>query len=246
MLPDHVAIIMDGNGRWARERLRPRIYGHIKGARVAKKVITDAVKLGLKNLTLYAFSTENWARPVDEVNFLMRLLGRYLARERQQLVAQNIRFKVIGKYRELPPAIVEEISKTIELTKNNTGLNLTFALNYGGRQELVSLFQGIVNEVEAGRLKASDLTEQHITKKLEESSVGDVDLIIRTSGEQRLSNFLTWQSAYSEFYFLETLWPDFTEGQFREALRVFRNRERRFGKISEQLHRQDGDQIRTL
>lgn len=241
MMPGHIAIIMDGNGRWAKERHRPRVFGHIKGARVAKKIITEAVKIGLKHLTLYAFSTENWARPKEEVNFLMRLLGRYLERERHLLIKQNIRFNVIGEYRELPPHVVKEIEKTIDLTQNNTGMNLTFALNYGGRQELALLMRDLAREVNEGRLSPDSISEDFLSNRLKEHSVEDADLIIRTSGEQRLSNFLTWQSAYSEFYFIETLWPDFTETHFRRALSVFNQRERRFGKTSEQIDFKDNE-----
>ena len=234
-VPDHIAIIMDGNGRWAKERHRPRIFGHIKGARVAKKIITRSVELGLKSLTLYAFSTENWGRPLDEVNFLMRLLQRYLERERHLLLQQNIRFKVIGEYRELPPAVVKEIDQTIEMTKQNTGMNLTFALNYGGRQELVIVMREFAERVHAGLMKASDISEKLVSDTLFLRSVGDPDLIIRTSGELRLSNFLTWQSAYSELYFTPVLWPDFDVDDFQEAIHVFRRRERRFGVTSEQI-----------
>lgn len=234
-MPTHVAIIMDGNGRWAKERHRPRAFGHIKGARVAKKIITKSVQLGLKNLTLYAFSTENWGRPVEEVSFLMRLLKRYLARERHLLIKQNIKFKVIGQYDELPPPIVEEIRLTMELTKMNTGMNLTFALNYGGRQDLVLLIKQMAAEAQSGHLKTDDITESLVSQRLKEMSVGEPDLIIRTSGEQRLSNFLTWQSAYSELYFTSVLWPDFDENHFQTALDSYRRRERRFGQTSEQI-----------
>lgn len=234
-LPDHIAIIMDGNGRWAKERRRPRLFGHIKGARVAKKTITHSVELGIKNLTLYAFSTENWGRPAEEVSFLMRLLKRYLARERHSLIKQNIRFNVIGQYQDLPPAVVEEIELTINQTQSNTGMNLTFALNYGGRQELVLVMRELAEQVKIQKLNSQAITEELISEMLTKQSVSDPDLIIRTSGELRLSNFLTWQSAYSELYFTDVLWPDFEVSDFKKALESFQKRERRFGQTSEQI-----------
>lgn len=234
-MPEHIAIIMDGNGRWAKERHRPRIFGHIKGARVAKKIISKSVQLGIKNLTLYAFSTENWGRPPEEVSFLMRLLKRYLERERHLLNEQNIKFKVIGQYQELPPAVVSEIDQTIKETKNNTGMNLTFALNYGGRQDLVHVMRNVATQIQSGHLDPSHISESMISEILLQQSVGDPDLIIRTSGEIRLSNFLTWQSAYSELYFTSVLWPDFNESDFLKALDSFNGRERRYGYTSEQV-----------
>lgn len=234
-MPGHIAIIMDGNGRWAKDRFRPRIFGHIKGARVAKKIITKSVEIGVQNLTLYAFSTENWGRPAEEVSFLMRLLQRYLIRERHLLLKQNIRFNVIGQFKELPPLVVEEIEKTIALTQQNTGMRLTFALNYGGRQDLVMVMRQMADEVRQGLLLPHEISEALVSERLAEQSVGDPDLIIRTSGELRLSNFLTWQSAYSELYFTPVLWPDFDERDFLRALESFRSRQRRFGQTSEQL-----------
>jgi undecaprenyl diphosphate synthase len=234
-LPGHIAIIMDGNGRWAKERRRPRIFGHIKGARVAKKIISRSVELGIKDLTLYAFSTENWGRPAEEVNFLMRLLKRYLHRERHLLVKQNIRFNVIGQYKDLPAPVIEEIELTIEASKANTGMNLTFALNYGGRQELVQVMRELAYQVKNSKLSAQDINEEIVSELLLKTSVGDPDLIIRTSGELRLSNFLTWQAAYSELYFTNTLWPDFEVIDFEKALESYKKRERRFGQTSEQI-----------
>lgn len=231
---NHIAIIMDGNGRWAQERSRPRVFGHIKGARVAKKIITQSVKLGIKNLTLYAFSTENWNRPADEVSFLIRLLQRYLARERRHLFEQNIRFNVIGEYHKFPSLVAKEIELTIEQTKNNTGMTLSFALNYGGRQELVSLMQDLSERVLRGELKPEDITENLISTELARRSVGEPDLLIRTSGELRLSNFLIWQSTYSELYFTPVLWPDFNETELMKAIDSYHQRERRFGCTSQQ------------
>jgi undecaprenyl diphosphate synthase len=233
--PGHVAIIMDGNGRWAQQKLRPRIFGHIKGARVAKKIITRSVELGLSGLTLYAFSTENWMRPQEEVSFLMRLLGRYLKKEINNLIKQNIRFRVIGDIERLPPLIIEQIKNCTELTKNNTGLNLTFALNYGGRQEIICSVKKIAQDLKKQKIEISQINEELLTTLIETDSVGPPDLIMRTSGEMRLSNFLIWQAAYSELYFTKVLWPDFTVQDFEKALGEFSYRERRFGRTSEQV-----------
>lgn len=234
-IPVHIAIIMDGNGRWAQQKLRPRIFGHIKGARVAKKIITRSVELGLNNLTLYAFSTENWMRPQEEVSFLMRLLGRYLNKEINNLVKQNIQFKVIGDIEKLPSSIIEQIKRSIELTKNNTGLKLTFALNYGGRQEILFAVKKIAEKIKEHELQPDEINEQLLSEYIQNGSVGTPDLILRTSGEMRLSNFLIWQAAYSELYFTKILWPDFTVQDFERALNEFAFRERRYGKTSEQV-----------
>lgn len=231
-LPEHIAIIMDGNGRWAQARHRPRTYGHIKGARVAKRIITQSTKLGVKKLTLFAFSTENWSRPIEEVSFLMNLLERYIIRERTNLIKENIRFKVIGDITKLPQSVLSEVERTMSATQTNSGLELTFALNYGSRQELSALVKNIAIEIESGELTAERVDEHLISKRLQEVSVTDPDLIIRTSGEMRLSNFLLWQAAYSEFYFTKTLWPDFTEDDFLLAIKDYSSRERRFGTVS--------------
>lgn len=232
---NHIAIIMDGNGRWATEKGRPRVFGHIKGARVAKKIITQSVELGIKHLTLYAFSTENWNRPPTEVNFLIQLLQRYLARERHHLFQQNIRFKVIGDYHKFPSIVVREIELTMEQTKDNTGMNLSFALNYGGRQELIYVMRELAQKVQRGEMQPEEITEQIVSRVLEDHSVGEPDLLIRTSGEYRLSNFLLWQATYSELYFTSVLWPDFSEVHLLEAIQSYSQRERRFGLISEQI-----------
>jgi undecaprenyl diphosphate synthase len=234
-IPEHIAIIMDGNGRWAQQHLRPRVFGHIKGARIAKKIITRSVELGIKNLTLYAFSTENWLRPQEEVSFLMKLLGRYLKKERENLIKQNIKFQVIGDISKLPGIIVEQVDKSIEVTKNNTGMILTFALNYGGRQELVTAFQRLAEKIKVNELPVENITENLITQVVEAKSVGSPDLLIRTSGEMRLSNFLIWQAAYSELYFTKTLWPDFSIKDYEVAIEEYSLRERRFGKTSDQV-----------
>lgn len=232
-LPRHIAIIMDGNGRWAEKRSRPRIYGHIKGAQVARNIITEATKSGIKFLTLYTFSTENWKRPAAEVGFLMRLLERHLKRERATLVKQNIRFHVLGDVSRLPAPVIDELKKTIVATEANTGLQLTFALNYGGRIEIVNAAKELARRVKNGELSVEEINESTFALALEGSYMPDPDLIIRTSGEMRLSNFLTWQSSYSELYITPTLWPDFTSDDFHKAILSFSRRDRRFGSINQ-------------
>lgn len=227
----HIAIIMDGNGRWAQLRKRPRTYGHIKGARVAKKIITHASDLGLKNLTLYAFSSENWLRPETEVSFLMLLLSRYLKKESENLHKKNIRFNVIGEVSKLPKNIQSAIEHTTKLTSKNTGLHLSFAISYGSRKELVLAAQKLAKQVVTGELTIDQITEQSISDNLMTSGTPDPDLIIRTSGESRLSNFLMWQASYSELYFSQVLWPDYTAKDFSEAVKFYLSRERRFGKV---------------
>jgi undecaprenyl diphosphate synthase len=234
-IPEHIAIIMDGNGRWAQQHQRPRIFGHIKGARIAKRIITKSAELNIKNLTLYAFSSENWLRPADEVSFLMKLLGRYLKREKASLVRENIKFKVIGDITRLPELVIEQINNCIEITKNNTGLTLTFALNYGGRQEIVFAIQKIAKKIKEDKFLIEKITEETVAQFIESESVGSPDLLIRTSGEMRLSNFLIWQAAYSELYFTKTLWPDFSVKDYEVAIANYEQRERRFGKTSDQV-----------
>ncbi|KHD88037.1 MAG: UDP pyrophosphate synthase [Bdellovibrio sp. ArHS] len=231
-LPKHIAIIMDGNGRWAQLKRRPRTFGHIKGTRVAKKIITDCSRRGIKNLTLYAFSTENWFRPQAEVSLLMQILRRYLKRETENLVKENIRFSVIGDMSRIPADVAEAIDKSIEATAQCTGLNLVFALSYGSRQEITEAVRDIAARVAAGELNPEEIDESVINSALSTYPTPDPDLIIRTSGEQRLSNFLLWQAAYSEFYFTDVLWPNFTESHLEEALNAFSMRQRRFGKVT--------------
>ena len=232
---NHLAIIMDGNGRWAQKKGRPRTMGHIQGVRVAKRIITAVRELGIPHLTLYAFSAENWNRPMQEVELIMRLLYKYLVRERKLLVKQNIKFRVIGQVERLPQEIVKEIAKTVDATANNTGMTLNMALSYGGREDLVQAFKKTHELVLLGKLQACDVTVETISSLLETSNLPDPDLIIRTSGEQRLSNFLLWQSAYTELIFKDTLWPDFTKNDLLQAIEEYNKRERRFGKTSEQV-----------
>jgi undecaprenyl diphosphate synthase len=227
----HVAIIMDGNGRWAQLRDKPRTFGHIKGARVAKKIITYASDNHLKNLTLYTFSTENWSRPQEEVSFLMRLLSRYLKKETLNLHKKNIRFDVIGEIEKLPIEIQKTISDTKSLTKNNTGLRLTFAMSYSSRQEIVLAVQKIAQQFKKGEIGIDQINEACVSQNLMTSELPDPDLIIRTSGESRLSNFLMWQASYSELYFSPVLWPDYTADDFAKACQNYYQRERRFGKV---------------
>ncbi len=227
----HLAIIMDGNGRWAQLRNRHRYAGHLKGSRVAKKIIQHAVDLKIPYLTLYTFSTENWTRPKSEVHFLMNLLVRYLRREMKTLIKNNIRFKTIGHLDDLPTNVQKLLMETSEQTKSNTGLTLVFALNYGGRQEICDGFKSLVASMRAGKVSESDICEELVSKYMPSSFLPAPDLVIRTSGEQRLSNFLLWQSAYAEFYFTKTLWPDFKAEHLDAALEDYRGRQRRFGRI---------------
>lgn len=231
-LPKHIAIIMDGNGRWAQLKRHPRTFGHVKGTRVAKKIITACSRRGIKNLTLYAFSTENWFRPETEVSLLMKILRRYLKRETENLIKENIRFSVIGDLSRIPADVSTEIANSMEATAQCTGLNLVFALSYGSRQEITSTVRDIAKKVALGEISPDDIDEELINSSLSTFPTPDPDLIIRTSGEQRLSNFLLWQAAYSEFYFTDVLWPNFTESHLEEALQAFSVRQRRFGKVS--------------
>lgn len=230
--PQHIGIIMDGNGRWAQMRSRPRTYGHVKGTRVAKKIITECSDIGVKTLTLYAFSTENWLRPHAEVSFLMTLLRRYLKKETENLVKKNIRFTVIGDLTRLPLDLLKSIDFAIERTSKCTGLQLVFAVSYGSRAEIAEAVRAIAQKVEKGLLKSEEIDEQTVDSHLSTYPAKDPDLIIRTSGECRLSNFMMWQAAYSELYFTSVLWPDFSISDLHKALETFKNRERRFGGLS--------------
>jgi undecaprenyl diphosphate synthase len=234
--PKHIAIIMDGNGRWAQLKRRPRTFGHIKGTRVAKKIITACSRRGVKSLTLYAFSTENWLRPETEVRLLMKLLGRYLQRESNNLIKENIRFSVIGDLSKLPTEVASAITSSMKDTAHCTGLHLVFALSYGSRQEITNATKEIARLVSAGELSIEDINEATVNSALSTYPTPDPDLIIRTSGEQRLSNFLLWQAAYSEFYFTDVLWPNFTEAHLDQAFQSYALRDRRFGKVVANEH----------
>lgn len=234
-VPRHLAIIMDGNGRWAQARGHHRIYGHARGASVARKVIEECSAKGIANLTLFTFSTENWFRPTEEVTFLMRLLARHLQRETQTLLKNNIRFRCIGDLGRLPTLVRARVEDTIARTSHCTGMNLTFALSYGGRQELVRATQTIAAEVARGELSPESIDEATIASRLESSFLPDPDLIIRTSGEHRLSNFFLWQAAYAEFFVMDRPWPEFSVAELDQALRFFDTRQRRYGRTPEQL-----------
>ncbi len=227
----HIAIIMDGNGRWASARNKSRTFGHVRGVRVAKKIISFSQEIKISYLTLYAFSSENWMRPQTEVQLLMKLLYKYLVREREHLKKENICFKVLGQIERLPQEIVKEIVKTVEETSQNTGMVLTLALSYSGREDILQAAKKIIEIVQLEKLSPAELDENIFSQYLETSSLPDPDLVIRTSGEQRLSNFLLWQSAYSELYFTNTLWPDFTKDDLLLAIDEYHKRERRFGKV---------------
>jgi undecaprenyl diphosphate synthase len=226
---------MDGNGRWAELRGRDRTFGHLKGARVAKKTIEACAQLGVEQLTLYAFSTENWFRPKAEVAFLMKLLGRHLRKERAGLVKNNIRFSVIGDLSRVPVTIREEIFQTVDETRDCTGMGLTFALSYGSRQEITAAVRAIAEEAALGKLDPTDIDEDLVSSRLQSSFMTDPDLIIRTSGEYRLSNFLLWQAAYSELYVTPVLWPDFTQADLEIAFERYAVCERRFGQTTKQV-----------
>lgn len=237
-LPKHLAIIMDGNGRWALSRGHHRIFGHVRGASIAKKVIEDCARRGIKNLTLFTFSTENWFRPTEEVNFLMSLLARRLRRETPMLIKNNIRFHCIGQVERLPKAVRDRVAETIRQTAGCTGMNLTFALSYGGRQEIAAAVRRLARQVADGELRPDEIDEAKIAGSLESSFLPDPDLIIRTSGEHRLSNFFLWQAAYAELYICEQPWPEFTDLILEKALLDFSLRERRFGRTSDQQNSQ--------
>lgn len=230
-LPKHLAIIMDGNGRWAELRGKSRSHGHIKGTRVAKTIIQECARMGLKYLTLYAFSTENWLRPKSEVSILMKLLKKYLQKETGNLVKENIRFETIGDRDQLPQDILQAIEASREATAHCTGMKLIFALSYGSRQEIAAAAKKMAQQVEAGSLKSDSITMETFASFLQTRETPDPDLILRTSGERRLSNFLLWQSAYSELYFSQKLWPEFTKDDLIFVFQDFNQRERRFGKL---------------
>ncbi len=234
-VPVHVAIIMDGNGRWAKKRNRERVYGHQEGVNSVKAVVEAAGEIGVKYLTLYAFSSENWARPKEEVEALMSLLVNGIRDELDNIMKQNIRIKVIGDLTRLKPDVRKAVEESVEKTKNNTALTVVIALSYSGRDEIVNAVKHIAQQVKDGKLDIEDIDQELISSNLYTAGIPDPDLLIRTSGEIRISNFLLWQISYTELYFTEILWPDFKKDQFFEAIYNYQQRERRFGKISEQL-----------
>jgi undecaprenyl diphosphate synthase len=236
-LPQHIAVIMDGNGRWAQRRHLPRVAGHRAGVQSARTVIETCARLGIPALTLYAFSMENWRRPKAEIDFLMHLLREYLRRELPLIHRNNIRFLVIGRHDQLPREVRDDIDRAMEQTAANTGMKLTVALNYGGRAELVDAFNQILDHVRHNGLANARVDEEMISQCLYTAGLPDPDLLIRTSGEMRVSNFLLWQIAYAEIYVTETLWPDFSRAQLYEALLEYQKRERRYGGLAETRRR---------
>ncbi len=234
---------MDGNGRWAKSRGRPRTFGHIKGTRQAKKIIEESARLHLKHLTLYAFSAENWSRPESEIAFLMRILHRYIQKEKATLMKQNIRFETLGRIGRLPVAVSVALEDLKETTKKNTGMRLSLALSYGGRQDIVDAAIKTFELIESGKIKKEEVNETLFSSQLETRGLPDPDLIIRTSGEYRLSNFMMWQCAYSELYVTPTLWPDFTENDLHLAILNYSKRQRRFGLTGDQLEPQFRNQM---
>jgi len=234
-IPRHLAIIMDGNGRWAEKRRLPRILGHRKGVETVQQIVDDCLDLGVGYLTLYAFSSENWGRPRDEVDALMGLLGNFLKKELSQLQKRGIRLVAIGELDRLPEATVKILKDIIAKTEHNTEMVMNLALSYGSRNELTRAIQSLARDVAEGKLRSDDLSEQDIEARLDTHDIPDPDLLIRTSGEMRVSNFLLWQIAYTELYFTETLWPDFSRDELTKALQVYSNRQRRFGLTGAQL-----------
>lgn len=234
-LPKHLAIIMDGNGRWAKQKGFLRAIGHENGTKSVRVTVETCAKLGIENLTLYAFSTENWNRPKLEVDTLMKLLVHSLKNELKTLQENNIRLNSIGNLEQLPKSIRKELNEVIEITKSNSRMTLTLALSYGSREELISAVKNISHKVKNNIISIDSIDESIINQHLYTLNLPDVDLLIRTSGEHRISNFLLWQIAYAEFYFTDVLWPDFKENDLYEAIISYQKRERRFGKTSEQI-----------
>lgn len=230
-IPNHVAIILDGNGRWAKKRLMPRNYGHVKGAKTVEQICEDAWNMGIKYLTVYAFSTENWKRPQSEVDALMKLLRNYLKDCIERSNSNNMRVRVIGDKTGLNDELRQKICELEEMTKKNTGLNFTIAINYGSRDEMIRAMKKMAADVKDGKVEPDSIDEQLFEGYLDTEGIPDPDLLIRTSGEQRLSNYLLWQLAYTEFYFTDVLWPDFSKDDLAMAIVAYNNRDRRFGKI---------------
>ncbi|MDB9534355.1 isoprenyl transferase [Dolichospermum planctonicum CS-1226] len=231
LLPRHVAVIMDGNGRWAKRQGLPRIVGHKAGVNALKDLLHCCKDWGIKALTAYAFSTENWKRPQEEVEFLMTLFQRVLRQELREMVEENVQIQFVGDLSALPKALQTEISRSMAETKDNRSILLTIATNYGGRQEILQACVAIAQKVKEGLLKPEEISEEVFESHLYTAGIGDPDLLIRTSGEMRLSNFLLWQMAYGEIYISDALWPDFNRSEFHRALSAYQQRERRFGKV---------------
>ncbi|WP_199249934.1 isoprenyl transferase [[Phormidium] sp. ETS-05] len=230
-LPNHVAVIMDGNGRWAKQKGLPRIMGHQRGVDSLKALLRCCKDWGIGALTAYAFSSENWGRPLDEVNFLMSLFERVLRQELKEMMAENVQIRFVGNLEALPKSLQAEIESAMTATRNNKDIKFTVATNYGGRQEIVQACRAIAEKVQRGQLQPDQIDEILFERHLYTADLGDPDLLIRTSGEMRLSNFLLWQAAYSELYVTDTLWPDFDREEFHRAIYSYQQRHRRFGKL---------------
>lgn len=235
-IPKHIAIIMDGNGRWAKRRALPRVAGHHEGVNSVREIVEACAQIGVKYLTLYTFSTENWKRPKDEVSILMRLLLSSLRDERDKLHSNNVRLRTIGDFSSLPQEVQDEFLDAIELTKKNTGLTLVLALSYSGRWDIITAARKAAKEVKKGNLTPEEITDELFSRYLSTSDIPDPDLLIRTSGEVRISNFLLWQLAYSEMYITDIPWPEFRRKELYQAVESYQTRERRYGLVSEQLH----------
>ena len=237
-LPQHVAIIMDGNGRWAEQRGLSRLHGHRVGKDSVRAVVESARKLGIRYLSLFAFSTENWNRPPKEVDALMQLLRRYLASELDKMMKHEIRLIAVGSLRRLPPAVREALRAAVASTRNNTGMTVVLAVSYGGRDEITDAVRRLARKVKKGTIEPDAITQDVFRRHLATKDIPDPDLLVRTSGEMRVSNFFLWQLAYTEIYVTETLWPDFREREFEEALGFFEQRQRRFGRTPSQVERE--------
>ena len=233
-IPNHVAIILDGNGRWAKKRMMPRQYGHAKGAQVVEQICEDAWNMGIQYLTVYAFSTENWNRPDSEVKILMDIFSKYMVDKLQKVGQKNMKIRFIGERSRLDKAMIEKIENLEESTKDNTGLNFTVALNYGSRDEMVRAMRKMAAEIKEGKLEPEDITEEKYNTYLDTAELPDPDLLIRTCNEQRISNFLLWQLAYTEFYFTPVPWPDFTKEELIKAVEAYNHRDRRYGGLKEE------------
>lgn len=231
IIPKHVAVILDGNGRWAKQRFMPRNYGHAQGGKNVERILEDAYDLGIEYFTIYAFSTENWKRPEEEVDAIMKLLRNYLKNCIKTAKKNNMKVRVIGDISKLSSDIRENIEKLEEVSSYNTGLNFQVALNYGSRDEILRAIKKLINDYENKQFKLDDIDEKLFEKYLDTRGIPDPDLLIRTSGEKRLSNYLLWQLAYTEFYFTDVLWPDFTKEELMKAIEYYNSRDRRFGAI---------------
>jgi undecaprenyl diphosphate synthase len=245
-IPIHIAIIMDGNGRWAKNRSLPRVAGHQEGVSSVRDVVESCGQLGVEYLTLYAFSTENWKRPQDEVSMLMRLLLNSLRDETKRLHENNVRLTAVGDIEKLPREVQKKLSETIDVTKNNTGLTLNLALSYSGKWEILKAIKEIARKVKTGELKIDDINETLVSNNLMTSGMPDPDLLIRTGGEYRVSNFMLWQLAYSELYISPNYWPEFRRSHLYDAIRDYQSRERRFGLVSEQIGKRSNGGEKSL